>query len=526
MGKGIILGIDFSIDFTQMAVLDDEINPRSISIGTEDNFLIPSVVCYNSELNEWSAGDEAVNKSRLNNSTEYRKLPEILKQNYGEDLTKQIITTYMSYLLKVAVNYSNGKLIKNVLVTLNEVTPEMIELITTSFTNLGYNANDIKIISHSESFVYYVLNQGKDIWINQVYFLNFDRNDFSCRKLNVIKGKQVHVADVTVEDLNDRMTYDSVKNNMDMADEIVADYMEDQLKKNVVSGVFLSGEGFYAEGWAKTLQTICRNRRVFKGNNLIVKGAAYATVIGQVASAVLLLIFHMKLNKEFEHDAKYMKPDIGIIKEIYAIGLPAIIAQALMSIMVYVMNLILKFNPSAQTAYGLFYKVQQFVLFLAFGLRDAITPIIAFSYGMGSKKRIKDGIKYGLIYTIALMILGVLITEIFPGAFATLFNAGLSREYFIGAMRIISISFLFAGVNVAYQGIYQALDGGIESLVISLLRQLVIILPLAGIFSIFVRNGQMGVSLIWWAFPITEFIACLAGYVFLKRIWCMKRREK
>ena len=127
MGKGIILGIDFSIDFTQMAVLDDEINPRSISIGTEDNFLIPSVVCYNSELNEWSAGDEAVNKSRLNNSTEYRKLPEILKQNYGEDLTKQIITTYMSYLLKVAVNYSNGKLIKNVLVTLNEVTPEMIE---------------------------------------------------------------------------------------------------------------------------------------------------------------------------------------------------------------------------------------------------------------------------------------------------------------------------------------------------------------------------------------------------------------
>ena len=126
-----------------------------------------------------------------------------------------------------------------------------------------------------------------------------------------------------------------------------------------------------------------------------VKGAAYATVIGQVASAVLLFIFHMKMNKEFEHGAKYMKPDGGIIKEIYAIGLPAIIAQALMSIMVYVMNLILKFNPSAQTAYGLFYKVQQFVLFLAFGLRDAITPIIAFAYGMRSKKRIQDGIKNG-----------------------------------------------------------------------------------------------------------------------------------
>lgn len=85
-------------------------------------------------------------------------------------------------------------------------------------------------------------------------------------------------------------------------------------------------------------------------------------------------------------------------------------------------------------------------------------------------------------------------------------------------MRIISISFIFAGINVAYQGIYQALDGGLESLVISLLRQLVIILPLAGVFSSLVRNGQMDISLIWWAFPITEIDACLVGYVFLKRI--------
>lgn len=249
-----------------------------------------------------------------------------------------------------------------------------------------------------------------------------------------------------------------------------------------------------------------------------VEGAAYATVIGQIASAVLLFVFHIKLNKEFEHGFKYMKPDGKIIKEIYAIGLPAIIAQALMSIMVYVMNLILKFDASAQTAYGLFYKVQQFVLFLAFGLRDAITPILAFAYGMRSKKRIQDGMKYGIIFTIGLMILGIFITEVFPGQFAALFNAGSSKEYFVGAMRIISISFLFAGINVAYQGIYQALDGGMESLVISLLRQMIIILPLAEIFSVLVKNGQAGVSLIWWAFPITEFAACLLGCVFLRRI--------
>ena len=249
-----------------------------------------------------------------------------------------------------------------------------------------------------------------------------------------------------------------------------------------------------------------------------VAGAAYATVIGQFVAAILGYIFHKKLNREIEQGIGFMRPDGMIIKEIYSIGVPAIIAQALMSFMVYAMNLILKFNPSAQTAYGLFYKVQQFALFMAFGLRDAITPIVSFAYGMGSKKRIRDGIRFGLLYTLVLMIMALAVTEISPDTFADLFNAGASREYFISAMRIISVSFIFAGINVAYQGIFQALEGGMESLVISLLRQLVIILPLAGIFSVFVRNGQAEVSLIWWAFPVTEFAACLAGYVFLKRI--------
>ena len=254
------------------------------------------------------------------------------------------------------------------------------------------------------------------------------------------------------------------------------------------------------------------------GFNLGVQGAAYATVIGQILSALLLVIFHIRLNKEFDHGLTYAKPNKRIIKEIYSIGLPAIIAQALMSFMVYAMNLILKFDPSAQTAYGLFYKVQQFVLFMAFGLRDAITPIIAFSYGMQNKKRVKDGIKYGLLYTIILMTLGTLITELFPNFFATLFNAGQSRMYFISAVRIISISFVFAGVNIAFQGVYQALNGGMESLVVSLLRQAILILPLAWGFSKLVIQYGMDVSLIWYAFVITEVLSCLVGWVFLRRI--------
>lgn len=249
-----------------------------------------------------------------------------------------------------------------------------------------------------------------------------------------------------------------------------------------------------------------------------VNGAAYATVIGQIVSALMLFIFHRRLNKEYDQSVKYMKPSAIICREIYSIGLPAIIAQALMSIMVYAMNLILKFNPSAQTAYGLFYKVQQFVLFLAFGLRDAITPILAFAYGMQSKSRIKEGIKYGILYTIVLMVAGMLITEFFPNAFAVLFNVGQSKMYFISAMRVISISFLFAGINIAFQGIYQALNGGMESLVLSVLRQFVIILPLAWFFSTLVQNNNMSVSLIWLAFPITEFVCCVVGYIFLKRM--------
>ena len=254
------------------------------------------------------------------------------------------------------------------------------------------------------------------------------------------------------------------------------------------------------------------------GFNLGVQGAAYATVIGQILSALLLVVFHMRLNKEFDHGLTYTKPNKRIIKEIYSIGLPAIIAQALMSFMVYAMNLILKFDASAQTAYGLFYKVQQLVLFMAFGLRDAITPIIAFSYGMQNKKRVKDGIKYGLIYTIVLMVLGTLITELFPNFFATLFNAGQSRIYFISAVRIISISFLFAGVNIAFQGVYQALNGGMESLIVSLLRQAILILPLAWGFSMLVVQCGMDVSLIWYAFVITEVLSCVVGWVFLRRI--------
>lgn len=204
-----------------------------------------------------------------------------------------------------------------------------------------------------------------------------------------------------------------------------------------------------------------------------VAGAAYATVIGQIASFVIALFFHLKFNKSVKKGLKYIKPDAGIIKEIYVIGLPAIIAQALMSIMTYGINIILvSVSESLVTAYGLYYKIQQFILFASFGLRDAITPIVSFSHGMQNKKRITDGIKYGIGYTLVIMIIGTLGLEIFANPLCSVFGlSGITESLCVSATRIISISFIFAGINVALQGIFQALNSGVSSLIISVCRQ-------------------------------------------------------
>lgn len=251
-----------------------------------------------------------------------------------------------------------------------------------------------------------------------------------------------------------------------------------------------------------------------------VKGAAYATVIGQIASCVAGLIFHLKINKEVKNGLKYMKPSGMIIKAIYAIGLPAIIAQALMSVMTYALNIIFgKIDENVVTAYGLYYKIQQFILFAAFGLRDAITPIVSFNHGMGSRSRVKASIKYGMMYTLVIMAVGLVILEIFAEPFSKIFGlSGQTEELCVQAIRIVSLSFLFAGANVAFQGIFQALDSGLYSLVISILRQFLLVVPLAYVFSLIaIKNTDM-MWLIWLTFFIAEGLSCLVACVFMKRI--------
>jgi putative MATE family efflux protein len=251
-----------------------------------------------------------------------------------------------------------------------------------------------------------------------------------------------------------------------------------------------------------------------------VSGAAYATIIGQIASALVGLFFHLTINKEISNGAKYLRPNSQLIKAIYSIGLPAIIAQALMSIMTYGMNIILVgIGESVVTAYGLYYKIQQFILFAAFGLRDAITPIVSFNHGMRSKVRVKDGIRYGLLYTICIMVIGLVLIELFANPFSALFGlSGQTQALCVSAMRIISISFIFAGINIAYQGIFQALDGGLESLIISVLRQFLFVLPVAWGFSLIAKSSNNMIWTVWTTFIIAEVLSCLVGTVFMKRI--------
>lgn len=246
-----------------------------------------------------------------------------------------------------------------------------------------------------------------------------------------------------------------------------------------------------------------------------IRGAAYATVIGQLVSMFIAMFFHYKKNTEVKSGLKYLKLEKGIVKEIYVIGLPAIIMQALMSFMTYGINIIFGMvSQAAVTAYGIFYKIQQFIFFAGFGLRDAITPIVSFNYGMGDKKRVKQGVFYGILYTEIIMLVGLIGLELFANPLIGLFAMSEETEKLcVLATRIIAGGFLFAGGNIAIQGVFQALGCGLDSLIVSLLRLCIVVLPLAWLFTKLSNADFM----IWWAFPAAEFVAFAAAVLLVVR---------
>ena len=252
-----------------------------------------------------------------------------------------------------------------------------------------------------------------------------------------------------------------------------------------------------------------------------VKGAAYATVIGQIVSALLVFIFHMKLNVEMDKGVKYLKPQGAILKEMYSIGLPAIISQALLTVMTYGLNIILgqmrEVGENAVTVYGLYCKIQQLIIFAAVGMRDAITPIVSFHYGMQDKGRVKEGIRYGMLCTLVLMVLGLAIIEVCAEPLATFFSlSDLTYGMCVECMCIVSLAFLFAGLCIAFQGVFQAIEFGLESLLISLSRQVVFILPVAWVLSCRV-TGVENVGQVWWTFLAGEGLTLICAFLMYRR---------
>lgn len=247
-----------------------------------------------------------------------------------------------------------------------------------------------------------------------------------------------------------------------------------------------------------------------------IEGAAYATVIGQMVSLIIGILCHHLLNKEVLFKFSYLKPNVSIIKEIYKVGIPAIIMQALMSFMTYGTNIILGLiSSNAVTAYGIYYKIQQFVLFAAFGMNNAMIPIISFNYGKHDKQRINEGIKYGMKYTLIIMLIGMILLQLFSSQIIGIFSiSSKTHELCILAIRIITLGYLFMGANVAYQGIFQALGCGVRSLIISLLRLIIIALPLTWVFTQF-SNAEY---IVWSAFPIAEFVALVVAILFMKKV--------
>lgn len=247
-----------------------------------------------------------------------------------------------------------------------------------------------------------------------------------------------------------------------------------------------------------------------------VAGAALATVVGQIVAALLAFWFNVKKNKELHISiTKYRLSGI-VVKQIYSVGIPSIIMASIGSVMTFGMNKILMaFTSTATAVFGVYFKLQSFIFMPVFGLNNGLVPIAAYNYGARKPNRIMKSIKLSIIYAEAIMFVGVLIFQFFSADLLGIFNASDSMlEIGVPALRIISLSFLLAGFGIVCSSVFQALGHGMLSLIVSVLRQLIVLLPAAFILS---RTG--GLSVIWWAFPIAEIFAGVISFIFIRHVY-------
>lgn len=242
-----------------------------------------------------------------------------------------------------------------------------------------------------------------------------------------------------------------------------------------------------------------------------VAGAALATVLGQILSAGLAIFFHLTRNPEIKLAVKGFRPSGWVVKRIYAIGVPSIIMNSISSIMIFGFNrILLTFTDTAAAVLGAYFKIQSFVFMPVFGLNNGMIPIVAYNYGARRSERMAKTIKLAVLYAMAIMLVGFLIVQLCPTLLFELFNAQPDMLTIgVPALRIISLSFVFAGYNIVASTTFQALGNGLLSMLISIGRQLVVLLPTAWLLSL---TGR--VELVWWSFPIAELMSLLLCSIF------------
>lgn len=233
----------------------------------------------------------------------------------------------------------------------------------------------------------------------------------------------------------------------------------------------------------------------------------------------LAMFFNIRFNKDIHIGMRNFRPSGRIIKVIYSVGVPSIIMQAIGSVMTFGMNKILiQFTSTATAVFGVYFKLNSFIFMPVFGLNNGMVPIVAYNYGARDKKRITQTIHISIISAVIIMLLGLALFMIFPAQLLGMFNASKDMLAIgVPALRIICLSFLFAGFCIIVGSVFQALGNGVYSLIISATRQLLIILPAAAILA---KVG--GLSAVWWSIPIAEIASVILSAYFYRKIY----REK
>ena len=248
-----------------------------------------------------------------------------------------------------------------------------------------------------------------------------------------------------------------------------------------------------------------------------VAGAAAATVMGQIVAAILALIFNITRNHEIQPSLKGFRPSGHIIGRIYSVGIPTIVLNSISSVMTFGMNLILGAisTSTAVAVFNVYFKLQSFVFMPVFGLNNGMVPIVSYNFGARKRKRLTDTVRFCAILAVAIMLAGLVVIQLFAAPILGIFEA--SDEMLrigVPALRIISLCFVFAGFNIICSSTFQALGNGVLSMIMSIGRQLVVLLPAAYLLSL---TGS--VTAVWWAFPIAEIASLIMALFFLRHIF-------